>query len=174
MAELEKAYQKYPILKAFVESNISFELFEHEPVFTVEQGKELLALIPGNGTKNLFICDKKKIKYFLITLSEEKRVDLKKLGEILGTLHLSFGSQEKLFEYLKILPGSVTPLSMLVGDKQKVSFYLDSDLLQSELIQVHPMINSATIVVNPKELFEKLFPKNEIIVQKIIIPTINI
>ena len=173
MADLEIILEKYPILCQLHEKSLEFSLFEHEPIFTVEQGNELSLDFPGQGTKNLFVCDKKKLNYFLVTLCEEKRVDLKKLGEILEAGRLSFGSAEKLFEYLNITPGSVTPLCMLVGKKDKVKFFIDKELLNFDLIQVHPLINSATIVVEPKKLFLDLFKENGIQTNPINIPTIQ-
>ena len=138
--------QKYPILSQLERGGIAFTLFEHPPIFTVEEGKKLLSHIPGQGTKNLFVTDKKRSKFALITVCEEKRVDLKALGETCGFGRVSFASAEKLKELLNLEPGSVTALGMLHSDAKNVEFFIDQDLLTFNHIQMHPLINSATIV----------------------------
>ena len=49
---------------------LSYELYEHEPIFTVEQGVHLKESIPGTHCRNLFLRDKKK-KMFLIVAANE-------------------------------------------------------------------------------------------------------
>ena len=44
---------------------------------------------------------------------EDRAIDLKRLGEVLGAGRLSFGSPERLARHLGVEPGSVTPLSLI-------------------------------------------------------------
>ena len=59
------------------DEDIKFELTEHEPLFHVGDGENIEILYPDAGTKNLFVRDDKKRNYYLITVLDEKRVDLK-------------------------------------------------------------------------------------------------
>ena len=47
-------------------------------------------------TKNLFVHDDKKQSYYLITVKEEKRADLKEFKAWFGMRRLSFASEEAL------------------------------------------------------------------------------
>ena len=58
----------------------------------------------------------KKRNYYLLTLKEERQINLKKFRKEYGTRPLSFASSEDLMRILRILPGSVTPLG-LVNDE---------------------------------------------------------
>lgn len=47
------------LLSFFEKHSLSYDYFEHEAIFTVEQGKQLKENLPGLQTKNLFLTDKK-------------------------------------------------------------------------------------------------------------------
>ena len=47
----------------FHELNISYTEIHHEPVFTVEQAKNISYKIEGTGSKNLFLKSKKSQYY---------------------------------------------------------------------------------------------------------------
>jgi Ala-tRNA(Pro) deacylase len=63
--------------------------------------------IPGAHVKNLFLRNKKKTSYFLVTVKDEKTVDLLTLGEILRAGRLSFGSSDDLIKMLSVQPGEL-------------------------------------------------------------------
>lgn len=126
---------------------IEFERFDHPPVFTVEEGRELLAHIPGAGTKNLFLRDKSGRNHILVTVPEEKRVDLKKFADTLEFGRLSFASAERLMRLLGVEPGSVTLLGLINDTEQKVQFIIDNELVSQDRLQMHPLTNCATLVI---------------------------
>lgn len=127
------------------EHNIACQKFEHEAVFTTQEAKSKAGHVPGQQTKNLFLCDDKKRRFYLITTLDEKRVDLKKLREFLGEKSLRFAPADKLLEILGITPGSVSPLGLINDANKIVKFYLDEELLRLEEIYIHPNINTATV-----------------------------
>lgn len=142
-------------LFAFLDSlGIEHRTKEHAPVFTVAESVELRDEIPGSHTKNLFIKDKKG-RYFLLTVEENAVVDLKTVHNLIGgSGRVSFGSAEKLMEYLGVIPGSVTVFGALNDTSNQVTFILDSDLLEHEIINGHPLRNSATTSVSRDDLLK--------------------
>src|SRR5919108_1905360 len=88
---------------------------EHAPVFTVEEAKALRGELPGHHIKNLFLRNKKEEMWLVVAL-EDRTIDLKRLGDMLGAGRLSFGSPERLRRQLGVEPGAVTPLA-LVNDQ---------------------------------------------------------
>lgn len=122
----------------------TFQIHEHEPVFTVEEGLHLHEIIPGPHCKSLFLRDHKN-NYLLLSLKEDKRVDLKALSGLLQKGRLSFGKPEALLEMLKLTPGSVTPFGLLFDNEKHVEFFLDEELLEHEVTNFHPMRNDMTL-----------------------------
>ena len=67
---------------------IAFDHYHHEPIFTVEEGLHMHDIIPGGHCKNLFLKDKKGVRW-LISAIESTIIDLKSLPEkTLGLKHM--------------------------------------------------------------------------------------
>lgn len=142
----------YDALKALA---IDFEVVEHQPVFTVSESTEIHRQIPGAHTKNLFLKDAGG-QYWLVTVPHDKRVDLKALPAAIGCKRVSFGKGEDMERLLGITPGSVTPLAAFNDADGTVTVVLDQLLAQADLVQVHPLRNSATLGVSGADLVRAL------------------
>lgn len=139
---LEQEKNIYEFLKQL---NISFKRYEHVPVFTVEEIRNLNITIPGGQTKNLFLRNQKGDKHYLVIVSEDKDVNLKNLAKLIGSTRLSFGSPERLNKYLKVYPGAVGAFGLINDTANHVQVVLDSDLLDKETINFHPNVNTVTV-----------------------------
>ena len=136
----------------FRELGIAWKLYEHPPLFTVEDSKKLRGDLPGGHCKNLFLRDKKRNLYLLVTL-EDRQVDLKGLRATLGAAgNLSFGNPELLLETLGVTPGGVTPFALINDRAQRVSVFLDKDMLAFDPLNYHPLSNAMTVAVRPGDL----------------------
>lgn len=142
------------ILKILSENEIPFQHFTHPAVFTCEMASQHLQHLPGTGTKNLFLRNEKETKFFLVSVQESKRVDLKALSDLLDTGRLGFASAEHLREYLGVEAGSVTLLAVANDHQRKVAICIDKDLWQHEELQCHPLVNTETVVISPQGLEE--------------------
>ena len=138
----------FEILEAL---NIAYELYHHEPIFTVEEGEHLKANIPGEHCRNLFLRDKKKAMY-LVCAANETAVDLKKLQTLLDSARLSFGSPDRLWQYLGIRPGSVCPFCALNDPDHQVQIILDQYMMEADLVCFHPLDNAMSITLKPADL----------------------
>jgi Ala-tRNA(Pro) deacylase len=124
----------------------------HAPVFTVAESESLRDAIPGGHTKNLFVKDKKD-QFFVLTVEENAVVDLKSVHKLIGaSSRVSFGSPEKMLEYLGVIPGSVTVFGAINDTGHKVTFVLDEDLMAHEIINGHPLSNDATTSIGSGDL----------------------
>ena len=144
------------ILTILKENQIHFKLYEHKPLYSVNESKiEQLSIFPANTNsvhiKNLFLRDKKK-KNYLITCEQDKKIDLKLLKEKIESARLSFGSADRLFQYLGVFPGAVSPFCMLNGIKNNVQFFCDYNLKQFKNIYLHPFVNDRTIRLDINDL----------------------
>ena len=124
---------------------------EHAPVFTVEQAKQHRGALPGHHIKNLFLRNKKEAMWLVVAL-EDRAVDLKRLGEVLGAGRLSFGSPERLRTFLGVEPGSVTPFALVNDTAHKVTLVLDRGLLEGGPVNAHPLTNTMTTAISFADL----------------------
>ena len=131
-------------LEILASLHIEHQTFEHPPLFTTADS-HLQPPMPGVKNKNLFLKDEKGKQYFLVSLTQDKQLNLKTLGQRLGVKGLGFASPERLKNILGIEPGSVGLLA-LVNDTQKLArVYIDQDLLDPEWFQSHPLLNTSTV-----------------------------
>ena len=130
---------------------IPHETVEHEAVFTVEEGQEIKARLPGGHTKNLFLKDKAG-QFVLICALGDTPIRLNKLHPHIGTKRLSFGKKDALFEHLHVRPGSVTLFSIMNDEAGQVRLVLDAALLAHEHVWFHPLRNTASLKIPSSEL----------------------
>ena len=142
---------------------IPYNRTDHMPLRTVEESKKVqdqfLSTENGGGhIKNLYLRDHKK-KNILLIAEQDRQIDLKTLHLKLGTGRLSFGSADRLMEYLGVRPGAVTPLCMINGAEKGVQLFIDAELKSCKQVYVHPLVNDRTIGITPSDLiafFDKL------------------
>ena len=159
---------KQEVYQFLKDNNIQYEVTEHPAVYNMEEMDNLHLPYPYSA-KNLFVRDDKKANYYLITVKEEKRVNLKEFRKQNGTRNLSFASENDLIDILRLTPGSVTPFGLLNDKEQKVKFYIDEDLLSGNgMIGIHPNENTATVWLKTEDLIKILKENgNEINIVKI-------
>lgn len=138
-------YGKKEIYSFLDEKNIPYEKLEHDAVCTMAEMDAAGITSRGTVCKNLFLRDARGHNHFLVTVPEEKKVDLKDLAEDIGSSRLSFASAERLQKYLAVEQGSVSPLGVLNNQDQSVVVIFDKELKKNEAVGVHPNDNTATI-----------------------------
>lgn len=137
------AYNRDRLMAWFAANAIAHRTVEHPAVFRVEEGLELKAALPGAHTKNLFLKDKKG-RLWLVSARQDAVIDLKALPARIGSDRLSFGPEALLLRTLGVTPGSVTALGLINDVGREVTFVLDRGLAEAELVNFHPLANTAT------------------------------
>jgi Ala-tRNA(Pro) deacylase len=130
---------------------IAYDLHTHPPLFTVEDSKALRGELPGGHCKNLFLRDRKGAMWLVVSL-EDRRIDLKALGTLLGGARLSFGSADRLMNTLGVIPGAVSPFALINDTAVSVTVILDDDMMKLSPLNYHPLSNEMTIAVTPQDL----------------------
>ena len=149
----ESTMNKQEIYDYLKQENIWHEITEHEAVYNMAELAGVEIPYPEYDAKNLFVRDDKKRNYYLITVKDDKRVDLKKFRKEHGTRALSFASAEDLANIMGLIPGAVTPLGVLNDKEHKVQLFLDCDFQkEGSLIGVHPNDNTATVWLKVEDL----------------------
>lgn len=133
---------------------IKTKTYEHEAVFTVSESHKIKEDLPGGHSKNLFLKDKKGNLVLVICINDTD-VDLKSFHKKYDCGRVSFGNADLLYEHLGVTPGSVTPFA-LINDKDahNVSLVLDANLMNWDLLNFHPLENTATTAIARDDLMK--------------------
>ena len=126
---------------------------EHPPAFTVEEGEAVMGHLPGVHIKNLFLCDAKEAMW-LVVAPWDRIINLKRLPALIGSARLSFGSPNRLNRVLGVQPGSVTPFAVINDTQHQVRVILDAWMMEQEVINAHPLINTMTTSLKSEDLLK--------------------
>lgn len=141
------------VYKYLDNEKINYQIVTHPPVYTAEQADKYVQEYQFARTKNLFL--KNKAGYYLVTILENKRLNMKKLKENLSTSRFSFAVPEELAMKLGITSGAVSPFNLFNDKQHQVTFIIDADILKNEkLIGCHPNDNTATVILGIKDLLQ--------------------
>ena len=125
------------------ERGIDQTTHDHPAVFTVDEGHDIKAAMPGAHTKNLFLKDKKG-RLWLISAEQKTVIDLKAAPRTIGSDRVSFGNETLMWETLGVRPGSVTALGLINDVDRRVTFVIDKRLWDADVVNFHPLTNTAT------------------------------
>ncbi|QCK84870.1 prolyl-tRNA synthetase associated domain-containing protein [Phreatobacter aquaticus] len=146
------AARRADLFATFDRLGIATTTHEHVAVFTVAESQHVKDTIPGGHTKNLFLKDKKS-RLFLVVALGSAVIDLKRLHEVIGANgRLSFGSGELLEEVWGVKPGSVTPFGAIADPGGRVTVVLDQAMMEHEVLNYHPLENTATTSIARADL----------------------
>ena len=146
------------------QQGISFQRREHPGVYTCEEAekyrprdKEVLEAV---STKNLFLCDKKGKRFYLIVTNCEKRLNLAKLAITLGESKIRFASEVNLMQYLGVTRGAVTMLALVNDENSSVQLCIDTHIWDADTFLCHPLVNTSTLILSKADLV-KFFDLSE-------------
>lgn len=142
------------------ELGLTHKTVGHEALYTVEQSRALRGDLDGAHIKNLFLRDKKR-RMWLVTVLENREMDLKALRHRIGAQgNLSFGNADLLMQHLGIIPGAVTPFSVINDRDGNVTMVLDKALTEIDPVNAHPLRNDRTTAISPDDLVAFLEAEN--------------
>ena len=146
------------LLELLSELKIEHKTVSHDAMFTVAQSKSLRETDPHGGyTKNLFMRNKKGAMW-LITCTEDRRINLKSLATAMGYTgsngRFSFASEDRLGRHLGVSPGAVSPLALINDTGNLVQFAIDISLLDHKVVHLHPLDNHYTTTISVKDLIQ--------------------
>ena len=137
-------------------SGFVYQRIVHPAVFTCAEAELHRPAASAVSTKNLFLCDKKARRFFLVVTACEKTVKLDALSSQLGVAHLRFGSEENLMRLLGVKRGAVTMMGLVHDREQQVALWIDAEIWDSDSFLSHPLVNTATLILAKSEL-ERFF-----------------
>lgn len=152
---LDKEERVYDLLDQL---QIDYQRIDHEKADTMEICLEIEKSLQAIICKNLFLVNSNKSQYYLLMLKGHKKFKTKNISKQIKSSRLSFGSDEKMLEYLDITPGSVSILGLMNDKNNQVQLLMDQDLLEDEYLGCHPCINTSSLKIKMKDVFSKILP----------------
>lgn len=124
---------------------------------TIEEWKKYVPDLFPNGTKckNLFLKEKGKEIYYLISAHFETEIDLGAFSKSVGLKNLRLTTKEDLLKFLGVEPGTVTPFGLFVSNylnSYKVNVVIDEKLKDEKELLFHPLSNDASTSISGKDL----------------------
>ncbi len=131
--------------------------YSHEPFDTCEISKAFHEKnnMAGVRAKNLFLRNKNGKKHFMLVLPHEKQFDKPKFKEI-STQKCGMADHIRLYKYLGIMPGSVSPLALINDKENEVKIFIDKSIMEEEVIHFHPLDKTQSIPMKPQDLIKFL------------------
>jgi Ala-tRNA(Pro) deacylase len=126
---------------------ITFERYDHAPVFTCDEAERAVPPTGAVHTKNLFLRDKRGRRHVLLVTTCATIVNVKAFAKQVDADNLSFASPERLMRYLGVTPGSVTVLGLVHDTECAVEVVIDDAVWRAPRLHAHPLVNSATLVL---------------------------
>lgn len=152
---LEKEIRTYDFLDRL---GVEYTRVDHEHTDTMEACKGVDEVLDIFICKNLFLCNRQKTKFYLLIMPGDKPFKTKELSAQINSSRLSFAGPEHMEEFLDITPGSVSVLGLMNDKEGKVKLLVDRDLLEPEYFGCHPCVNTSSLKIASKDLFEKIIP----------------
>ena len=145
--------KKQICLSALTEMGIAYQNHDHAPVFTVEEGRDIKARLPGGHTKNLFLKSKDG-QFVLVCALGDTAVSVNQLHKQLGTKRLSFGKAEDMERLLGVTPGSVSLFGIMNDTGGEVRLVIDAALAACDVVNFHPLLNDATTAISSADMIK--------------------
>ncbi|QAT40955.1 prolyl-tRNA synthetase associated domain-containing protein [Clostridium sp. JN-9] len=142
------------VYEALKKMGITYDLVEHPPALTTEEADSYIAGKEGVRTKTLFLCNRKKTAYYLVIMDDKKRLDMKKLGEIINEKSMSLASPEKLMEKMSLAPGVVSLFGLLNNTEHDIKVCLDKEMLLEKYMSFHANDNTKTIFISTEDMYK--------------------
>lgn len=134
------------VLQTLNELDISYEVFNHPPVPTVEDALPYWDKIDATHCKNLFFRNHKGNRHYLVILKHNRLLNIKDLEQRLKQGKISFASPHRMERYLGLAGGAVSVFGLINDTENHVHLFLDDGLKTAERISFHPNENDATLV----------------------------
>ena len=154
---LEKEIRVYDLLDRL---GIEYQRVDHEEANTMEACAAIDELLePAVICKNLFLTNSAKTEYYLLMLCADKKFRTAEVSKQIGASRLSFADSDKMLEFLDITPGSVSVMGLMNDHEHRVHLIVDEDVFRSEYFGCHPCINTSSLRIKTKDVFEKVLPE---------------
>ena len=140
------------ILNIFKENNVTYQLYEHEPVYTSQEAAKIRGVELKTGCKSMVLRTKDG-KFVLANVAADRKIDLKKLERMLDR-KLSFASKEEVLQTTNCESGSVPPFGKLFG----LPTFLDESVLENDFVNFNIGMLTRSVKISKQDLLKLMDP----------------
>lgn len=126
--------------------------------YTMDDCKEVDAILEATICKNLFLCNRQKTKYYLLMITGDKTFKTKDISKQINSARLSFAPPEDMVRLLDIHPGAVSVMGLMNDKENEVQLLIDKDVLVGEYLGCHPCVNTSSLKIRTKDIIDKFLP----------------
>ena len=155
---IDKEERCYALLDSL---GIEYYRVDHEHADTIEACHGIESVLGCGICKNLFLCNRQETTFYLLMIPGDKKFRTKDLSAQIHSSRLSFAKETYMEELLDITPGSVSVLGLMNDREHRVRLLVDRDVLEGDYIGCHPCINTSSLRIRQKDMWEKIVPALE-------------
>ena len=137
---------------------VAYQRIDHARTDTMEACAAVDEALGAAICKNLFLCNRQQTVFYLLMMPADKPFKTKELSAQIHSSRLSFATADHMERFLDITPGSVSVLGLMNDHDNAVNLLVDEDLLQSDTIGCHPCVNTSSLRIGTRDLFETVLP----------------
>ncbi|MBN2459305.1 hypothetical protein JXB28_03385 [Candidatus Woesearchaeota archaeon] len=143
-------------LKSFLDENkISYEFKEHEEVRTSEEAAKARGEDIKIGAKAMIL--KADSKFVMLVLSAAKKIDSRRVKELLGIESLRFANPDEVTQLTGCLPGGVPPFANIFG----FDLIVDRTIPANEFMAFNAGERTKSLKLKTKDYLALLKPRIE-------------
>lgn len=135
--------------------HISHKTIRHESLCDIETLLKVLDQSKGIATKNLLLKAKKCLNsedsgIWLIVANASSNIDMNKLTKKLGykSGSLRFANEDILKSICGVSHGHLSLFGLMNDNEKKSQLIVDESLLKSDIISLHPLINTSSVYIS--------------------------
>ena len=137
---------------------IAYERVDHDAAMTMELCHAAEGVLHISICKNLFLCNRQKTAFYLLTMPGGKPFQTKVLSAQLGTTRLSFAPPELMGSMLRCTPGSASVLGLAYDTERRVRLVMDRAVHDAAWFGCHPCKNDASLRLRTEDLLHVFLP----------------
>jgi Ala-tRNA(Pro) deacylase len=135
------------ILAILDEKKISYEVFEHDPVYTNPAMAEALNVSESETVKSLVLTTKEG-NMIVLVLPGNKKVNWKQAATTAKTKKVTFAKPDEVSRAVGCEVGCVPPF----GHMTALSIYMDSDLTKKNFVYFNPGVHDKSFKIKAWDL----------------------
>ena len=138
--------------------HIPYQRVEHSIANTMADCAAISDVLGIRICKNLFLCNRQKTDFYLLTMPEDKPFHTKDLSHQIGSSRRSFAPPEAMETLLGCTPGSASVLGLMNDTDHHVRLLMDREVYEAQWFGCHPCKNDGSLRIATSDLLNVFLP----------------
>lgn len=147
--------EKDAIVSLLQSAGVSFQVLEHEPVFTSEQAARVRGVSLKQGVKAM-VLQSGSGKFFLFCLPADQKIDFRKAAVLVDEKKVFLANPKEVLRVTGCEIGSVSPFSGLLSG---IPTFFDSGILENESVEFNIGLHTHSVRMKSADLVGLVKPE---------------